>query len=249
MSPAVTIVVPCYNEARRLRADAFRAFATSHSCVRFLFVNDGSTDDTPLVLGELVAGAPERFDRIDLPRNGGKAVAVRAGMLHAFAAGGQYAGYWDADLATPLREILRFMQVLAAHPERDICTGARVRLLGRTIVRRASRHYMGRVFATAASAALRLPIYDTQCGAKLFRVTPEMQALFAAPFLTSWCFDVEVIARLAHERQKSGGPGPSEVIYELPLEEWRDVEGSKVGAADFLKAMVEIAQIRRRYLR
>jgi dolichyl-phosphate beta-glucosyltransferase len=246
MNADTTIVVPCYNEARRLPVDAFRAFAAAEPRVRYLFVDDGSTDETPLVLSRLVATAPDRFQTIVQRANRGKADAVRVGMLSAFANGGRYAGYWDADLATPLSEIRRFIDVLEAHPDRDICFGARVQLLGREIHRTPFRHYIGRVFATAASVALRLPIYDTQCGAKLFRVSPAMRALFAEPFLGRWTFDVEIIARLtqqcAAEQRR-----PSDLMYELPLDEWRDIDGSKVHPLDFFAALVELGRIRRRY--
>ena len=243
------MVVPCYNEAERFSIDAFDGFAAIHPSVRFVFVNDGSTDQTPLLLSQLVSAAPERFERIDHPHNQGKAAAVRSGMLRAFASGSRYAGYWDADLATPLREIPRFIESLESHPQREICFGVRVQLLGRTIHRRFSRHYMGRIFATAASVALRLPVYDTQCGAKLFRTSPDIHALFAEPFVVNWTFDVEIIARLTQQRQRTSRPGPLEIIYELPVEEWRDIEGSKVRPFDFVTALSDIVRIRRKYLR
>ena len=249
MFPPTTIVVPCYNEAKRFSIEAFVGFAATHPSVRFLFVNDGSTDETPLMLNDLVSSAPERFERLDHLHNQGKAAAVRSGMLRALANGGRYAGYWDADLATPLREIPRFIDSLETHPQREICFGVRVQLLGRTIDRRFYRHYLGRVFATAASLTLQLPVYDTQCGAKLFRASPEMQALFAEPFVVNWSFDVEIIARLTQERRRTRRPGPREIIYELPVEEWRDVEGSKVRPLDFVKALVDIIRVRRKYLR
>ncbi len=248
-SPDTTIVVPCYNEARRLSPATFRQFAADSPQVRFVFVNDGSTDATASVLAELAASDPVHFIHLDQPRNGGKAEAVRAGMLHAFSLGGRYAGYWDADLATPLPEIPRFVQTLDAHPGRQIVFGARVQLLGRAIDRKPLRHYLGRIFATVASLMLSLPVYDTQCGAKLFRVTPELAQLFAEPFVVSWTFDVELIARLSVARRQHGGPGPRELIYELPLERWHDVAGSKVRPGDFLKALLEMFHIHRKYLR
>ncbi len=247
--PHTTIVVPCYNEAARLSVDAFREFVSAHPQVRFLFVNDGSTDDTSIVLESLAAREPAHFEHITQERNQGKAQAVRTGMLRAFSEGGRYAGYWDADLAPPLREIPRFIEALDMHPEREICFGARVQLLGRTIERRALRHYLGRVFATVASLMLGLPVYDTQCGAKLFRVSDRLSALFEEPFTVSWTFDVELIARLMRDRWHTSQPGAAEVIYELPLDEWHDVAGSKVRAKDFVKALLEMWHIRRTYLR
>ena len=175
------IIVPCFNEAARLRGDAFEGFAGEHPDIRFVFVDDGSTDDTLRVLQDLEARCPDVGIVVSQPRNRGKAEAVRVGMNRAFSEGATYAGYWDADLATPLDEIPAFVDVLDAHPRVQMLLGSRVKLLGRSIERRAIRHYFGRVAATAISVTLKLPVYDTQCGAKLFRVSPECEALFDAP--------------------------------------------------------------------
>jgi glycosyltransferase involved in cell wall biosynthesis len=230
-----------------LQVDRFREFATRHPDVRFLFVNDGSTDDTASVLQSLSASAPTRFEQLDGIVNHGKAEAVRVGMLHALTQGPRYVGYWDADLATPLTEIPRFVEALEIHPEYDICFGARVRLLGRAIERKRYRHYLGRLFATVASYVLDLPVYDTQCGAKLFRASSDTTLLFAEPFCVNWTFDVEIIARVQSLRSRQALASAASVIYELPLNEWRDVAGSKVRAGDFLKAMFEMLRIHARY--
>jgi len=197
------IVVPCYNEESRLRRDEFARFASEHPDVRFLFVDDGSRDGTRALLQDVAAADPDSFSLLALPANRGKAEAVRQGMNRAFDEGAAYAGYWDADLATPLDEIPRFVETLDAHPVLEVLFGSRVQLLGRMIDRRASRHYLGRVGATAISLTLGLAVYDTQCGAKLFRVSPDCKALFAEPFVSGWIFDVEIIARLVRQRGRS----------------------------------------------
>lgn len=241
MSPC-TIVVPCYNEAARLDVAAFERFAADGHPQQFLFVNDGSTDETGAVLQRLSQPDPQRFMVHALPRNQGKAEAVRQGVLRAIDQGCELVGYWDADLATPLEAIPPLCEFLRSRPELAIVVGARVRLLGRQIERRPLRHYLGRVFATAASLTLRLPIYDTQCGAKLFRATPEIRRLFEEPFRSKWIFDVELLARFCHAR-RAAGLAPETAIYEWPLDQWRDVAGSKVRARDFVTAFVELARI------
>lgn len=246
-SPHTIIVVPCYNEAQRLSVDSFREFAAANPGIRFLFVNDGSTDDTSIVLESLASSEPHRFEHLDQGQNQGKAETVRVGMLHALDQRPRYAGYWDADLATPLREILRFIDVLEAHPQRDVCFGSRVRLLGRAIERNPMRHYLGRMFATVASLVLDLPVYDTQCGAKLFRASRAASELFADPFSVNWTFDVELIARVQAQRVQAGLTSAADSIYELPLDHWHDVAGSKVHATDFFKALFEMWRIHSKY--
>ena len=240
-----TIVVPCYNEAQRLDLRAFIEYAARHD-EAFLFVNDGSTDSTREVLEDLVAVNPETFSTLNMPVNRGKAEAVRLGMLQAFSRGSSYVGYWDADLATPLEAIADFRSHLNRHPHVELVMGARVQLLGRTINRRITRHLSGRLFATAAACVLRLPVYDTQCGAKLFRATDRVRSLFGQPFATGWIFDVELLARLLTAISPEGTP-PEQLIHELPLSQWRDIAGSKVKFCDFLRAALQLSAIYRGY--
>jgi dolichyl-phosphate beta-glucosyltransferase len=244
----VVLVVPCYNEAARLDVAAFRDAAGTMPGLTFCFVNDGSRDRTLEVLQALVRELPGRATVLDLPQNSGKAEAVRQGMQAALGWGAKAAGFWDADLATPLSELARFREVLDREPQVEVVIGSRVRLLGRRIQRKAARHYLGRVFATGASLTLGLPVYDTQCGAKLLRASPLARELFARPFLTRWVFDVELLAR--YGRLAAGREPPVDRrIYELPLLEWTDVAGSKVQPWDFVRSGLELLQIWRAYRR
>jgi glycosyltransferase involved in cell wall biosynthesis len=242
-----TLVVPCYDEAARLDRAAFERFAKARPDVGFVFVDDGSRDATAALLESLAAALPGQADVLRLERNSGKAEAVRRGVLRALEGRTRHVGYWDADLATPLEALPELEALLDEHCELLCVFGSRVRLLGRRIERRATRHYLGRVFAAAASVVLRLPIYDTQCGAKLFRAGDETRALFAEPFVSGWIFDVELVARLIAAR-RAAGASAADAIHEHPLRVWRHVEGSKVRPSDFLPALRDLARIRRRYL-
>jgi dolichyl-phosphate beta-glucosyltransferase len=246
---SVIIVIPCYNEAARLQVQTFKAFTCGQHVLRFLFVNDGSTDDTWKVLQALHASDAQRLAIYGLPKNVGKAEAVRQGVLRAFEIGADYVGYWDADLATPLEAIPVFCDLLDVTAHLLIVFGARVRLLGRTIERRAGRHYLGRAFATVASLVLGIGIYDTQCGAKLFRTSPEIQALFQQPFATRWLFDVEILARWIQACRGAKLPPIEDIVYEFPLHQWCDVPGSKVKPGDFVKAFFGLWLIYWRYIR
>jgi dolichyl-phosphate beta-glucosyltransferase len=242
------IVIPCYDEAARLRSDRFRDFLFAHPEVAFVFVDDGSRDGTLELLRSVERAAPGQVCVLALPENVGKAEAVRRGMLRALEGGADYVGYWDADLATPLAAVLDFVDLLDARPELELAIGARVVLLGRHIERRAGRHYLGRVAATAIALVLGLRVYDTQCGAKLFRAGPAVREIFADAFVARWIFDVEILARLIRSRRVEGLPPAETVVCELPLQEWIDVAGTKLGALDYLRAAADLLRIRRRYL-
>jgi hypothetical protein len=157
-----------------------------------------------------------------------------------------YIGFWDADLATPLAELPGFLEIVTTRPEIQIVMGARVRLLGREISRRPARHYFGRVGATLISSSLGLAVYDTQCGAKLFRTNDTLRDVFARPFLSRWIFDVEIIARYV---ERLGRDATAGAIYELPVMRWHDVKGSKVKSFDFFRALHDLWKIRRAYRR
>lgn len=234
----VIVVVPCYNEAHRLPIDAFRKFNLPGHRAEFLFVNDGSTDTTAQLL--------DGFSVLTLERNSGKAEAVRRGVMAAFEKRPDLIAFWDADLATPLSEIPSFLEIFTSRPEIDMVFAARVRLLGRDISRNPARHYFGRVGATLISQTLGLAIYDTQCGAKMFRLTETTPRLFEKSFLSRWIFDVEIIARYVQIR---GRDAAARAIYELPVTQWHDVKGSKVRSLDFVRALKDLWKVRRAYRR
>lgn len=239
------LVVPCFDEEQRLRPEAFLAFAKTWPDGRFLLVDDGSTDRTFSILEGLEASMPGSFEILRLPQNAGKAEAVRSGIRRALQSDAEYVGFWDADLATPLETVRLFEEVFRERPAVEMVLGARVRLLGKDIRRNPARHYLGRGFATAVALVLGIEIYDSQCGAKLFRATEDVRSVFDAPFASRWIFDVELLARFIQRKRAAGVQDVEALLYELPLPEWHDQRGSKLRPADFVRACVDLWQIRR----
>ena len=239
--PQTVVVVPCFNEAARLDDASFLALAAAPG-IGVLFVDDGSTDGTAARLATLAARGDGAITALSLPGNAGKGEAVRRGLREALEGGATTIGYVDADLSTPVPEVLR----LLAEMERRhavVVMGARVALLGTAIARRAHRHYLGRLFATAASLVLGVRVYDTQCGAKFFRDTPAVRNALATPFASRWAFDVELIGRLLQ-----GDPPlrPADFV-EIPLQRWIDVSGSKIGPLQMVRTAWDLVVIAVRY--
>jgi len=168
----VTLAIPCYNEARRLNFGSLAKALEDHPELCLILVDDGSTDKTAEKNELFAQQNPKRVRCLSLARNSGKAEAVRQGILMALHnTDSDYVGYWDADLATPLSQLPLFFssETSGSKDPGDLIMGSRIQRLPAKIQRSSFRHYLGRVFATAASLLLDLPVYDTQCGAKLFR--------------------------------------------------------------------------------
>jgi len=240
-APSLTVVIPCYNEADRLDDAPLLAFLDSCAEASLLFVDDGSTDATADRLAAIAAARPTRIDVLSLRPNGGKAEAVRRGMLAALERGARVVGYLDADLSTPPRELFR-LRAAFERPGVEAVLGARVALLGTDIERSAARHYLGRVFASVAAAILRARVYDTQCGAKLFRASPALATAIATPFLSRWAFDVELLGRLLTGTEAVPGM-PVSAIVEVPLTTWHDVKGSKLSPVAMARSLVDLGRI------
>jgi len=242
------VVVPCYNEAARLDQQRFMRFVQECSDVDLLFVNDGSTDDTVSLLKRLVEANPQRLSVHDLNENVGKAEAVRQGMVEAFRRRPKYVGFWDADLATPLDAISPFRDQMESQGHLQVVVGSRIALLGHQVLRKFRRHLLGRAFASVVSLMLGFAVYDTQCGAKLFRASREIEEIFQESFCSRWIFDVEIFARLMQQTQCGKLPPVEQIVYERPLERWEDVDGSKLKLRDFFVAAFDLVKVYRTYL-
>ena len=235
---STVIVVPCYNEAKRLDRDAFVKFLDETPDVSIVFVNDGSKDNTLDVLTALHDARPHRIEVLSLSRNSGKAEAVRLGLLHATGTGAKFVGYWDADLATPLDAIADFTRIGAKFREVDVIFGSRRMMLGHRIERTFTRRMVSRACATLARMAVRLPIGDTQCGAKLLRNTDQLQVALSNPFTAGWLFDVELFTRIS-----AATANRNDAFYELPLCEWNEIAGSKVSGRAIVRSGFQMLRL------
>lgn len=232
------LVIPCYNEERRFDRAQAAELRRLMPTTQLLLVDDGSSDATLEMMHELAQADPDGIAVLAL-EHGGKAEAVRLGMLEGLRQRASIVGYLDADFSTPASEVPALLETLNDAAV-DAAIGSRVALLGRQIYRRPLRHYLGRLFATLASLALQMTVYDTQCGAKLFRRTPALYAALATPFRGRWTFDVELLARLAYGVRGSPAAG---AIVEVPLHKWRDVGGSRIRPLDLIHAAWDLVRV------
>jgi dolichyl-phosphate beta-glucosyltransferase len=187
------------------------------------------------------AGTTERVKIINLTENGGKAEAVKVGILQASAwKKFDYLAYLDADFSVPLESI---SDMIENAPNASFIIGSRLMILGKNIIRNNFRHYTGRIFATLASSTLNLPIYDTQCGAKVFR-KELINTAFGEPFHTTWLFDLEIIMRLV---KKDGWQNFKETAVEVNHYECIEHGGSKVKLSYMFRLPFDLLKIRKKY--
>ena len=237
-SRKVLLVVPCYNEEKRLPVNEFIQFVEQGHHI--LFADDGSNDGTVALL-ERVFQKQKNIRTYKAPFNKGKAEVIRSAVAELNKIGIphdiDWVGFWDADLATPLVEVeylLDFQKNFSSESKAII--GSRVLRLGGNIKRSALRHYLGRGFATVASLMLGLRCYDSQCGAKLFHKSL-LTTAFGLPFISKWIFDVEILLRIGQKN-----------FIEVPLRNWEDIPGSKIKIGrELFRVLSDLIRIRYQY--
>ena len=119
-----------------------------------------------------------------------------------------------------------------------------MRMLGMDIKRLTLRHYLGRIFANFAAWTLKIPIYDTQCGAKAFRRCAALELALRDPFLSRWAFDVELLGRLLLGGDNVSGLREEDFV-EVPLRRWHDIPGFHWRFHDLLRMGFDLLSIRR----
>jgi dolichyl-phosphate beta-glucosyltransferase len=230
--PVLTVVIPCYNEAKRLPPLFSLIAAERERDWEWLFVDDGSIDDTAARIAEFADRHPGRVTLLKQARNFGKGRAVRDGIL---AAKGDLVGFVDADLAASPLEFARFLVDPELLDGQELLIGIRVKTHDGMVKRLLYRHIMGRAFQTFTSIVTGLTVYDTQCGFKLIsreagrRVAAEMQC-------DGFAFDVEMIMVACHQGLRIR----EEMIH------WEEKGDSRVRPRHILQMARDILRFRRR---
>jgi glycosyltransferase involved in cell wall biosynthesis len=236
--PSLTIVIPAFNEERRLPAalDRIREYlrqSPRFTPVEIIVVDDGSSDGT----AAFVESYGQQHGGVRLlrnPGNRGKGYAVRNGML---SAQGEWVLFSDADLSAPIEEVEKLFDA-------SISEGAPVAIGSRALKRELievrqsiGREMSGRAFNAFMRLLTGLTIYDTQCGFKLYR-RDAAQAIFQRQRLEGFSFDVEdmVIAKQLGLK-----------VVEVPVR-WSNVEGTKVALSHGMRAFIDVLIIRKQQL-
>jgi glycosyltransferase involved in cell wall biosynthesis len=235
----VGVVIPCYNEEERLLSDKFLSFIDKNSGYYLCFVNDGSKDKTLEVLRELQKGREKFITIYDCEKNGGKAEAVRLGMLHiAQKEDLDYIGFLDADLSTDLADFDDLVKTIE-HSEFKIVSGSRIVRMGANITKGAARKVISLTINFIIKKILSMDFKDTQCGAKIFH-KDVINIAFKKEFVTKWIFDVEIFKRMT---QYYGLKKAKKMLCEQPLKRWIHADGSKLTMKDSIKIIGQLAQI------
>ena len=232
MKRSLSIIIPAYNEAKRLPASLVKVreylSASSWEFAEVVVVDDGSTDDTVQVARE--AGVRV----LQNPGNRGKGYSVKHGMLEAK---GEWALFTDADLSTPIGEIEKLWSAVVDEPA-QVAVGSRA--VDRSLVgvhQPWLREAVGRVFNAAMRLVTGLPFKDTQCGFKLFQ-TSAGREVFSRQQLDGFGFDVEVLFIAKQLGFRS---------LEVPVR-WDNVEGTKVSLLLGFAAFLDLLKVRRNAL-
>jgi CheY-like chemotaxis protein len=236
---SVGVVIPCYNEEERLSGSQFLSFIDEYSGYNLCFVNDGSKDKTLEVLNSLREGREEYITVYNCAQNGGKAEAVRQGMLYmATHKKLDYIGFLDADLSTDFAD---FEDLVATIESEDfkIVSGSRIQRMGAKIAKDSARAIISMTINFIIRQILSMNFKDTQCGAKIFE-RDVVEILFGQKFITKWLFDVEIFMRM---QKKFGLQRAKELVCEQPLKRWVHMDGSKLSMKDSIKIVFQLGQI------
>lgn len=222
------IIVPLYNEGNRFNSDYFNNIKMKN--LDFIFVNDGSKDDTLIKINNL------SFKKhvISYKENKGKGEAIRLGIKYAISKKYQLIGYLDSDGAFSASSVIKIIESAKIEFSSDSNLGmviaSRVNLSGRKIIRTRSRKIISNIVKIILSLILTNKPYDTQSGFKIIKNTKILKDVVEKKFKTSWFFDVELIEAIRKKYK----------VYEIPVDNWEDIKGSKINYKQSLKILNEI---------
>lgn len=189
--------------------------------------------------------AQPRVRFVELSGSRAESALVQAGMVRVLGEGYPFVGYWAPDCEVDPTLVVEWRRRLEQEGALLIF-GSRLRLVQSKPPGSWLRHYAGRVHASIVSLVLRLGIYDTDCCAKLFRNTEVTRAVFADPFETSVCFDVELFVRLLAQAAARPELDIGRDCIEAPVQTWRRHAQPRYGLANAGRVANDLLLLRAR---
>lgn len=216
--PAIqfSIVLPCYKEHDRLPGylQDLKKQLTGLA-VELIIVDDGSPAESFNLLKSKIAGLLNAFVKLErYENNQGKGFAIAYGIG---LAKGRIVGFVDSDGAIPAHEVRNALDYYIKNDQYDMLVFSRIKMLGKSVERSFMRHLSGRIFVTIISLLFGIPVYDSQCGFKLFK--KEIYELLKCKITdTRWVWDTQLLILFYINNRQ---------IKEIPID-WKDIAGSKV---------------------
>jgi dolichyl-phosphate beta-glucosyltransferase len=233
----IAIIIPCYNEESRLTAQNIEQILKQEK-VTIYFANDGSTDKTQQIIDDICKNNKNCYSLNYLTNEGKSKTIFKSVNKLLLEDKFDYIGYFDADFSTPAKQLDVIVDYINSNKP-EFIFASRIKKLNATILRKTHRHYIGRIILTIINLRFNLSIYDTQCGCKIFS-TKIIKESFNIPFITSWLFDIEIFIRLKNKKLLNQG-------VEFPIDEWKDIDGSKLKTSHFFKIFKEIINLYNNY--
>jgi dolichyl-phosphate beta-glucosyltransferase len=231
-APALSVVIPAFNEEHRLPAtlERVRAYLDGRpGGYELILVDDGSRDGTAALMRSL-ADSHSEVKVVALPANRGKGRALAAGVAQAT---GEFVLVSDADLSTPIEEVSKLQAALEGGA--DVAVGSRALKASQIeISQPATRVIMGKVFNLLVQCLWLVPgVWDTQCGFKLMR-GPVAHRLFAELRTDGFAYDVELL----HRARRAGLR-----VAEVPVR-WQHSAPTKVSWRSPVLMFLDLLRIR-----
>ena len=231
----VIMLVPCFNEGSRLNLKFWQEIVDELEC-EWLFINDGSTDDTLEKLESIIGIKVLSFDE-----NEGKAEAIRKGInfvLENPEFVDYNIGYIDSDDAFIVEDIKKVLDKFNSFKEDfDAIWVSRVALAGRKISRNTKRHLISRVIVTLLGFVYKEMPYDPQTGFKIFKARTFSKEITNKKFKTRWFIDLEILTRMESVNKRKLH------IWEEPVSYWRDIPGTKIKGLEKLRIIIEFLRV------
>lgn len=236
----IALLIPCYNEAKRLNIASFRIFIEEHKdLIDFYFVDDGSEDETSSILLKNLVDNQETF-LVRLENNLGKGNALREGFLQIKNKEYRFFGFMDADLDIPLKQILKLYNRIK-HGSYSIAISNRDLFNEFNILRLRSIGSVVMVTIANQIIGLNPNLKDTQCGCKLFN-RELLDIFFKEEFISEWLFDIELFLRL-----KKYITDARKYIHEVNLNNLSKTQNSNFKFSQNLKIFKQLYLINKYY--